>query len=120
MVELPDGRRRTVKSVRRDPRSDLALLIVEPGGLAQAEWGDSESLDLADWVLAVGQPFGLPGSVTSGIVSGPRRGFGPSGYDDLIQTSAAINPGSSGGPLVEPLGQGGGDQRGDQDPRRRL
>jgi serine protease Do len=101
VVVLADGRTRTVKEIRRDPRSDLALLVIDPEGLCAAEWGDSESLQMADWVLAVGQPFGLPGTVTAGIVSGPRRGFGTLGYDDLIQTSAAINPGSSGGPLVD-------------------
>lgn len=105
VVELPDGRRRTVKSVRRDPRSDLALLVIDPEGLSDAEWGDSDALDLADWVIAIGQPFGLAGSVNPGTVSGPRRGFGPLGYDDLIQTSAAINAGSSGGPLVDLSGK---------------
>ncbi|MDB5351893.1 MAG: trypsin-like serine protease with C-terminal domain [Planctomycetota bacterium] len=105
VVILPDGRQRTAKEIRRDPRSDLALLIVEPGGLTQAEWGDSEALDLADWVISIGQPFGLPGTISAGIVSGTRRGFGPIGYDDLIQTSAAINPGSSGGPLVDMKGR---------------
>ena len=103
VVVLHDGRQRTVKEIRRDTRSDLALLVIDPKGLglAQAEWGDSEALDLADWTLAIGQPFGLSGTVTAGIVSGARRGFGPVGYDDLIQTSAAINPGSSGGPLID-------------------
>lgn len=103
VVILADGRQRNVKEVRRDPRSDLALLLIDPEGLglAQVEWGDSDALDLADWVLAIGQPFGLPGTVSAGIVSAARRGFGPLGYDDLIQTSAAINPGSSGGPLVD-------------------
>ena len=105
VVILPDGRRRTVKTIHRDPRSDLALLVIEPEGLAQAEWGDSDTLELADWVVAIGQPFGLSGTVTAGIVSGPRRGFGPQGYDDLIQTSAAINAGSSGGPLVDLKGK---------------
>lgn len=103
VVLLPDGRQRTVKEIRRDPRSDLALLVIDTEGLVltQAEWGDSEALDLADWTLAIGQPFGLAGTVTVGIVSGDRRGFGPVGYDDLIQTSAAINAGSSGGPLID-------------------
>ena len=107
IVILPDGRQRTVKEIRRDPRSDLALLVIDPAGLdlVQAEWGDSEALDLADWILAIGQPFGLSGTVTAGIVSGTRRGFGPVGYDDLIQTSAAINPGSSGGPLIDLKGR---------------
>jgi serine protease Do len=105
VVILPDGRKRDVKEIRRDPRSDLALLVIEPGDLKQAEWGDSEALELADWVLAIGQPFGLSGTVSSGLVSGERRGFGPLGYDDLIQTGAAINPGSSGGPLIDLSGR---------------
>lgn len=105
VVILADGRRKTVKDVRRDPRSDLALLVIDPEGLAQAEWGDSEALEIADWVVAIGQPFGLAGTVTAGIVSGPRRAFTPQGYDDLIQTSAAINAGSSGGPLVDLKGR---------------
>ncbi len=106
VVTLADGRERTVREVRRDPRSDIALLIIDPKNLpAQAQWGDSEALDLADWVLAIGQPFGLSGTVTAGIVSGGRRGFSPVGYDDLLQTSAAINPGSSGGPLIDLQGK---------------
>lgn len=105
VVILPNGRKRNVKDVRRDPRSDLALLVIEPEGLSQAEWGDSEALELADWVLAIGQPFGLAGSISAGLVSSERRGFGPLGYDDLIQTGAAINPGSSGGPLVDMTGR---------------
>ena len=79
--------------------------MIEPADLKQAEWGDSEALELADWVLTIGQPFGLSGTVNSGLVSGERRGFGPLGYDDLIQTGAAINPGSSGGPLIDLSGR---------------
>jgi S1-C subfamily serine protease len=105
VVTLQDGRERTARQVRRDPRSDLALLTIDPEGLRQAEWGDSEALDTGDWVLAVGQPFGLSGTVTAGIVSGKGRGLGLSWYEDLIQTDAAINPGNSGGPLVNLRGQ---------------
>ena len=106
-VVLPDGRERTVKSVRRDPRSDLALLTIDPSGLKldQAEWGDSEALQLGDLVLAIGQPFGLAGTVTTGIVSAESRRFDAAGYDGLMQTSAAINPGSSGGPLIDLQGR---------------
>ncbi len=105
VVTLPDGRERTAREVRRDPRSDLALVVIDPKGLASAEWGDSDALDLGDWVLAIGQPFGLAGTVSAGIVSTNRREFPAAGYDDLIQTGAAINPGSSGGPLIDLKGR---------------
>jgi len=105
VVTLPDGRERPVREVRRDPRSDLALLTIDPQGLNQAEWGDSDALDTGDWVLAVGQPFGLSNTVTAGIVSGKGRGLGLVQNEDLIQTDAAINPGNSGGPLVNLKGE---------------
>ncbi|HWE36219.1 MAG TPA: trypsin-like peptidase domain-containing protein [Isosphaeraceae bacterium] len=107
VVTLPDGRERAAKEVRRDPKSDLALVVIDPAGLAlkQADWGDSDALDTGDWVLAVGQPFGLSGTVTAGIVSGKGRGIGVALYEDLIQTDAAINPGNSGGPLVNLKGE---------------
>src|SRR5439155_13365319 len=105
LVTLPDGRERTATEARRDPRSDLAVLRVDPSGLTQAEWGDSQALDIGDWVLAIGQPFGLSGTVTAGIVSGKGRGIGIALYEDLIQTDAAINPGNSGGPLVNLRGE---------------
>lgn len=105
VVTLPDGRERLVREIRRDPKSDLALLTIAPEGLAQAEWGDSESLDLGDWVLAIGQPFGLADTVTAGIVSGKGRSVRLAIYEDLIQTDAAINPGNSGGPLVNLKGE---------------
>ena len=79
--------------------------MIDPSGLAPADWGDSEALDTGDWVLAVGQPFGLSGTVTAGIVSGKGRGIGIALYEDLIQTDAAINPGNSGGPLVNLRGE---------------
>jgi len=105
VVILDDGRERPVSQVRRDPKSDLALLIIDGKDLTQAEWGDSEALDIGDWVLAVGQPFGLSGTVTAGIVSGKKRGIGVAMYEDLIQTDAAINPGNSGGPLINMKGE---------------
>ena len=105
VVVLGNGRERPVSQVRHDPKSDLALLVIEPAGLVQAEWGDSDSLETGDWVLAIGQPFGLSGTVTAGIVSGKARGIGIALYEDLIQTDAAINPGNSGGPLVNLKGE---------------
>jgi serine protease Do len=105
-VTLPNGRERIVREVRRDPRSDLALLRIDAEGLQQADWGDSDALETGDWVLAIGQPFGLSGTVTAGIVSGKGRGLGSAlSYEDLIQTDAAINPGNSGGPLVNLRGE---------------
>ena len=100
IITLHDGRERPARAVRHDPRSDLALVAIDADGLTAARWGDSERLDLGDWVLAIGQPFGLAGTVTAGIVSGKGRGLGQTPYEDLIQTDAAINPGNSGGPLV--------------------
>ena len=106
IVALPDGRQREARRVLRDPRSDLALLTIDPGGLEQADWGDSGNLEVGDWVLAIGQPFGLSGTVTAGIVSGTGRGLGGALFhEDLIQTDAAINPGNSGGPLVNLRGE---------------
>ncbi len=105
VVILEDGRERPVSQVRRDPKSDLALLIIDGKGLSPVDWGDSETLDTGDWVLAVGQPFGLSGTVTAGIVSGKGRGIGVAMYEDLIQTDAAINPGNSGGPLINLKGE---------------
>lgn len=105
VIVLPGGKERLVKQIRHDPKSDLALLAIDPAGLVQASWGDSEALDTGDWVLAIGQPFGLSDTVTAGIVSGKGRGVGLALYEDLIQTDAAINPGNSGGPLVNMKGE---------------
>jgi serine protease Do len=106
IVVLHGGREREVNGIKRDPKSDLALLAIDPKGLTSSVvWGDSEKLDLGDWVLAIGQPFGLADTVTAGIVSGKSRGIGIALYEDLIQTDAAINPGNSGGPLVNLKGE---------------
>ncbi|WP_435019407.1 trypsin-like peptidase domain-containing protein [Tundrisphaera sp. TA3] len=106
VVSLGDGRERQVARADRDPKSDLALLtLADPSGLVQAEWGESQAIDIGDWVLAIGQPFGLSGTVTAGIVSGKGRGVGLALYEDLIQTDAAINPGNSGGPLINLRGE---------------
>ena len=105
VVILGNGRERPVSQVWRDPKSDLALLAIDPTGLVAAPWGDSTRLDIGDWVLAIGGPFGLSGTVTAGIVSGVGRGIGMALYEDLIQTDAAINPGNSGGPLINLQGE---------------
>jgi serine protease Do len=104
-VVLQKGRERLASQIRRDPKSDLALLIIDAKGLTAADWGDSEALDTGDWVLAIGQPYGLSDTVTAGIVSGKGRVIGVAMYEDLIQTDAAINPGNSGGPLVNLKGE---------------
>jgi serine protease Do len=102
-VVLADGRRRPATKVVRDARSDLALLTIDPAGLdlKAAEWGDSDALEIGDWVLAVGDSFGYSGSVSAGIVGGKGRSINPSRDEALIQTDAAIQPGNSGGPLVD-------------------
>jgi serine protease Do len=92
--------------VGRDPKTDLALIkISATSELTPIQMGDSDSLDVGDWVVAIGSPFGLEQTVTAGIVSAKGRiiGFGP--YEDFIQTDASINPGNSGGPLIDMDGE---------------
>ncbi|MGG5888470.1 Do family serine endopeptidase [Falsiroseomonas sp. HC035] len=105
-VELADGREFSARVVGRDQQTDLAVLKVEAGGpLPTLEWGDSDQLRVGDWVVAMGNPFGLGGSVTAGIVSARGRQIGAGPYDDFIQTDAPINPGNSGGPLFNGNGE---------------
>src|SRR5437016_589272 len=105
-VNLPDGRLLKPTQVLADPETDVALLVVEgtPGSLPTAVLGDSERVRVGQWVLAIGSPFGLSQSVTHGIISARERGSVSLGttirIKDFLQTDAAINPGSSGGPLV--------------------
>ncbi|MEQ9619913.1 MAG: DegQ family serine endoprotease [Deltaproteobacteria bacterium] len=83
-----------------DPKTDLALLKIEPKAkLPAVSFGDSDGLEIGDWVLAIGNPFGLGHTVTAGIISAKGRSLGLGSYDDFLQTDAAINPGNSGGPL---------------------
>jgi serine protease Do len=94
------------KVVGRDPKTDLAVLKINGGdSLPAAALGDSDQLKVGDWVLAIGNPFGLSNTVTSGIVSAKGRVIGAGPYDDFIQTDASINPGNSGGPLFNMYGQ---------------
>jgi serine protease Do len=105
-VALNDGRRMNATVVGSDPETDLALIKVEADGLVPVEWGDSEELDVGAPVWAVGSPFGLDHSITFGILSAKNRA-GKAGaiYRDYLQTDAAVNPGNSGGPLVNVKGQ---------------
>lgn len=91
----------------RDPKTDIAVLKIEPEGedLVAVSFGDSDTLRVGDWVLAIGNPFGLGGTVTAGIVSARGRDIGSGPYDDFIQTDASINRGNSGGPLFNLEGE---------------
>src|SRR6202008_4344002 len=83
-----------------DPKTDLALLKIETTKpLAYVEFGDSDKARIGDWVLAIGNPFGLGGTVTAGILSARQRDINAGPYDDFLQTDAAINRGNSGGPM---------------------
>ncbi|MEQ1573581.1 MAG: trypsin-like peptidase domain-containing protein [Vicinamibacterales bacterium] len=105
-VTIGDSREMTATIVGVDPATDLALLKVDAGNLPTIPWGDSSTLKVAEWVLAIGNPFQLNQTVTLGIVSAVgRRNVGISAYEDFIQTDAAINPGNSGGALVNARGE---------------
>jgi serine protease Do len=92
--------------IGRDPKTDLALLRVDSSlPLPTVPFGDSENLEVGEWVLAIGNPFGLGHTVTAGIVSAKGRTIGAGPYDDFIQTDASINPGNSGGPLFNMRGE---------------
>ena len=105
-VILEGGERYKTKIVGRDSKTDLALLKIEPKGkLSKVTFGDSDKLQIGDWVLAVGNPFGLGHTVTAGIISAKGRVLGFGEYDDFIQTDAPINPGNSGGPLFDVNGE---------------
>ena len=105
-VTLADQRELKAEIVGRDPGTDLAVLRVRDAGeLPAARLGDSDGLQVGDWVLALGNPFGLSHTLTSGIVSAKGRVIGAGPYDDFIQTDASINPGNSGGPLFNMRGE---------------
>jgi len=106
MVTLTDKREYKAKVLGRDPKTDLAVIKADiKGDLPVAELGDSDSLQVGDWVMAIGNPFGLNNTVTAGIVSAKGRSIGAGPYDDFIQTDASINPGNSGGPLFNERGE---------------
>jgi len=105
-VTLQDGRDVEAEIVGRDVPSDIAVLKVKADGLTQIPFGDSATMEVGDFVVAIGNPFGLQHTVTSGIISGlSRSGINPDGYEDFIQTDASINPGNSGGALVNLKGE---------------
>jgi serine protease Do len=104
-VRLYDGREYVATDVRTDPATEIAVIKIKATGLPTAQLGNSDDLKIGDWVLAVGQPFGLENTVTAGIVSATGRAVGITRHEEFIQTDAAINPGNSGGPLVDLKGR---------------
>jgi len=105
-VKLSDGRTFTATVKGLDPKLDIALLKIDAGDhLPVARLGDSKELQVGEWVMAIGNPFGLEQTVTVGIVSAKGRVIGAGPYDDFIQTDASINPGNSGGPLFNSSGE---------------
>jgi serine protease Do len=105
-VRLSDKRSFEAEIVGRDPKTDLALIRVKgKGPFPYLELGDSDRINVGDWVVAVGNPFGLENTVTAGIISAKQRNIGAGPYDDFLQTDASINPGNSGGPLLNLEGE---------------
>jgi len=106
VVVLRDGREFVAKVIGSDPKSDVALLKVEGKDLPYLKLGDSDAMRVGEWVVAIGNPFGLSSTVTAGIVSAKgRNSVGINDYENFIQTDAAINPGNSGGPLLNLRGE---------------
>jgi serine protease Do len=107
IINFTDGSKlKVIKILGHDPKTDLALLQVEPKKpLKAVTFGDSSKMRVGDWVMAIGNPFGLGGSVTVGIISATKRDINAGPYDDFLQTDAAINRGNSGGPLFNMDGQ---------------
>ena len=105
-VDLPDQRVVAATVVGADKLSDIAVLKIQADGLTAASWGDSDKLEVGDPVLAIGNPFGLARTVTAGIISAKGRHavIEDLSYQDFLQTDAAVNPGNSGGPLVNMQG----------------
>jgi serine protease Do len=105
-VKLSDGKEYDAKVVGKDGKTDIALIKISArSGLPVAAMGDSDKVEVGDWVVAVGNPYGLDHTVTAGIVSAKGRAIGQGPYDDFIQTDASINPGNSGGPLFNLKGE---------------
>ncbi|MFH1349468.1 MAG: DegQ family serine endoprotease [Pseudomonadota bacterium] len=105
-VRLASDKEYTAKIIGRDPKTDLALIRIETDeSLNPLPLGDSDNLEVGDWVIAIGNPFGLGQTVTAGIVSAKYRQIGAGSYENFIQTDASINPGNSGGPLLDTNGR---------------
>ncbi len=105
-VTLSNDEEYEAEIVGRDPKTDLALIRIDSDAPLKAlPLGDSDKLEVGDWVVAIGSPFGLGHTVTAGIVSAKYRRIGAGAYDDFIQTDASINPGNSGGPLLDTEGR---------------
>jgi serine protease Do len=105
-VAFVDGKEVEASIVGTDPKTDLAVIKVKPGQAKPAEFGDAERLQVGEWVMAIGNPFGLDHTVTVGVLSAKgRHGFAPGKLEDFLQTDASINPGNSGGPLVNLNGE---------------
>ena len=106
VANFSDGRKLKAELVGRDAKTDLAVLRVKPDKpLTAVKFGDSEHMRVGDWVMAIGNPFGLGGTVTTGIISARNRDINSGPYDNYIQTDAAINRGNSGGPLFNEKGE---------------
>lgn len=105
-VKLSSGKEYDAKVIGRDAKTDIALIKIKAAGnLPVVEFGDSDRLRVGEWVIAIGNPFGLEQTVTAGIVSAKGRVIGSGPYDNFIQTDASINPGNSGGPLFDMEGR---------------
>ena len=105
-VQLSDGRQLPATVIGHDELTDIAVLrVTADGGLPSVTWGDSRLVETGDWILAAGNPFGLGGSVTAGIVSARGRDLGAGPFDNFLQLDAPINPGNSGGPIFNMAGQ---------------
>ncbi len=105
VVSLSDGRQLPAKVIGHDDLTDIAVIKVEATTLPHVTWGDSSQVQVGDWILAAGNPFGLGGSVTAGIVSAEGRDLGSGPFDNFLQLDAPINPGNSGGPIFNMAGQ---------------
>ncbi|HEX2241920.1 MAG TPA: trypsin-like peptidase domain-containing protein, partial [Gammaproteobacteria bacterium] len=106
VVKLSNDQEYEAKVIGRDPKTDMAVIKIDAKtALSAASLGDSDGLEVGEWVVAIGNPFGLDSTITSGIVSAKGRHIGQGPYDNFIQTDASINPGNSGGPLINLRGE---------------
>jgi serine protease Do len=106
VVTLSDGKNYDAEVIGKDQKTDIAVLKIDAGqNLPVVTFGNSDRMEVGEWVMAIGNPFGLDHTVTSGIVSAKGRRIGAGPYDNFIQTDASINPGNSGGPLINLRGE---------------